>query len=231
MIEVEEGSKLRWAETEEEFLRLVAEIPKTNPCPNEDPTSKEHQEWQQELVLELMLNTGPFFDEDNPLYDKEANGPQNGFIGWIGCLWIDHEKSLGNTEGYDWEKDFVPDEGLLVFIIDEAQKEVGVAEGTISRLAATLSDYFYDRAITDGSNFAMKAEAIDLCIEHNIGCESGCGLFGVRIGHADDNGAPVLLSDSHEPYKGYFDKWMKKAQDDDGLDDVCIEAEKAGYLH
>ncbi len=209
MIDVEEGSKLRWAETETEFLQLVAKIPQTNPCPNEDIKSKEHHEWQQELVLELMLNTGPFFDEENPLYDKEANGPNNSLIGYIGCLWVDHEESLGNPEGYDWEKDFVCDEGLLVFIIDEAQKEL--AKGTTveskirsdSKLAVTLESYFEDRSDVQGVEFGMTPEAIDFLIEHNCG-----RIFGVKIGFADDNGNPVMLSDSHEPNEGYFDKWM-----------------------
>ena len=70
------------------------------------------------------------------------------------------------------------------------------------KLAANLAAYIADRAIVEGVRSELTVEFfVD---ELRAGVTT---FFGIQVSD-DDDGVPMMVHDTDEPYGGYFDAWM-----------------------
>jgi hypothetical protein len=69
-------------------------------------------------------------------------------------------------------------------------------------LATDLAAYLADRAIVEGVRSKLTVEFF--VEELRAGVTT---FFGIQI-EDDDDGVPVIVHDTEEPYDGYFDAWM-----------------------
>jgi hypothetical protein len=69
-------------------------------------------------------------------------------------------------------------------------------------LATDLAAYLADRAIVEGVRSELTVEFF--LEELRAGVTT---FFGVQVSD-DDDGVPVIVHDTQEPYGGYFDAWM-----------------------
>ena len=73
---------------------------------------------------------------------------------------------------------------------------------TLVELATDLAAYIADRAIVEGVRSELTVEFfVD---ELRAGVTT---FFGIQVSD-DDDGVPVMVHDTQEPYGGYFDAWM-----------------------
>ncbi len=73
---------------------------------------------------------------------------------------------------------------------------------TLVELATDLAAYIADRAIVEGVRSELTVEFF--VEELRAGVTT---FFGIQISD-DDDGVPVMVHDTQEPYGGYFDAWM-----------------------
>ncbi|MBW1906942.1 MAG: hypothetical protein JRJ24_16895, partial [Deltaproteobacteria bacterium] len=72
----------------------------------------------------------------------------------------------------------------------------------IVELARNLAAYIRDRAIEEGVRSDLTVEFFHDELEAGV-----TTFFGVEISD-DDDGVPVMVHDTEEPYPGFFEAWM-----------------------